>query len=43
MEGYDPEGKFVWTESEIRILPFKKGWFFLLISIALLVLAVISS
>lgn len=43
IEGFDPQGEFVQPESEIKILPFKKGWPFLLISIALLVLAVVGS
>ncbi len=40
--GVNSEGEFGRSESEIKILPLKKGWGFLLISIALLVLVVIS-
>ena len=43
IEGFDSAGEFVRSDSDIKILPFTKGWFFLAISIGLLVLAVMSS
>ena len=42
IDGFDPEGEILRTESELKTLPFKKGWFFLLTSMAMLVLAVMA-
>ena len=39
IDGFTPEGEIVQTESEMKTLPFRKGWPFLLIGVALLVLA----
>ena len=39
-KGVNSEGEFGRSDSEIKILPLKKGWGFLLISVALLVLVV---